>query len=119
MNKYFGLHNLNPYLICPVQCLLDLVLDDAVFRVNAGNVVHSLGLAANTPAELNGLLREAIRRDLGLGINLYPEKICDWKVKGFGNCIPVIRICSMIDSPKSHQARQELPAVTDEEDVAQ
>ena len=70
-------HTTYTYLIRPLQSLLDLVLDDAVFRINAGDVVDGLGLAANALAELDCLLREAIRRNLGVRINLHPEDICE------------------------------------------
>ena len=65
------------HLVRPLQSLLDLLLDDVIGRVYAANVVDGLGLAANALAELDCLLREAIRRNLGVRINLHPEDICE------------------------------------------
>ena len=61
------------YLIRPLQSLLDLFLDGVVCRIDAGNVVDSLRLAADAPAKLDGLLREAVRRNLRLGVDLHSE----------------------------------------------
>ena len=60
------------YLVCPLQSFLDLVLNDVIRRVDAGNIVDGLCLAADAPAVRGRLLREAVRGNLGLGVNLHP-----------------------------------------------